>query len=148
MYSSRLPGQHGFSLLEILVAFSILAIFLGVLLNIFSGGLRGAVLTKDYAYAVQLAEQVMTLAGRELPLLPGYREGNDEAFHWRIVIEPYTPPERDWQPDQSPYQLYHVGVSITWGDLWRRRQFVLNSLRLARSDTAAPASSISSVQKR
>lgn len=113
------------------MAFSILAVFLGVLLNIFSGGLRGAELTGQYARATQLAEQVLTLAGREVPLVPGVMEGNDEIYHWRIAIEPYFPPLADWQPDKSPYQLYRVAVSITWGAWMRERQLLLNSLRLA-----------------
>jgi general secretion pathway protein I len=137
--NSRSSLQRGFSLLEILVAFSILAIFLGVLLNIFSGGLRGVELTAQHARATQLAEQVLTLAGREIPLVPGAMEGADDEYHWRIAIEPYYPPLADWQPDQVPFQLYRVSVLITWGDWPRVRQFALNSLRLAPAETGQQA---------
>ena len=39
--------QRGFSLLEVLVAFTILSVSLGVLLQIFSTGLRNAALTEE-----------------------------------------------------------------------------------------------------
>lgn len=55
--------QQGFSLLEILFAFSILSIMLGILLRIFSGGVRVAEITGNYAEAVQIAESLMATVG-------------------------------------------------------------------------------------
>ncbi|MFZ2726568.1 MAG: type II secretion system protein [Methylococcaceae bacterium] len=46
----------GFSLLEILIAFSIMAISLTILLKIFSTGVGTAMLAEDYNNAVQLGE--------------------------------------------------------------------------------------------
>ncbi|MGZ8224716.1 MAG: type IV pilus modification PilV family protein, partial [Methylobacter sp.] len=48
--------QAGFSLLEILIAFTILAFSLSILLNIFSTGANTAVVAEEYTAAVQIAE--------------------------------------------------------------------------------------------
>jgi general secretion pathway protein I len=124
--------QQGFSLLEILVAFAILSIFLGVLLNIFSGGVRGADVTGQYARAVQIAESLLAGVGHDVALETKVMDGeSDDVYRWRIVIEPYTPPETDWQPEKTPLQAYRVGVTVNWASGLSERQFGLTSLRLA-----------------
>ena len=44
--------QQGFSLLEILIAFSILALSLGILLKIFAAGVNTAMIAENYTAAV------------------------------------------------------------------------------------------------
>lgn len=117
------------------MAFAILSIFLGVLLNIFAGGVRSADITGQYARAVQLAESLMASVGHDVTLEPKVLDGAaDDVYRWRIVIEPYTPPEPEWQPDKVRVQAYQVGVTINWPSGLSERQFALNSLRLAPSD--------------
>lgn len=129
--NSKFCLHRGFSLLEILVAFAILSIFLGVLLNIFAGGVRGADITGQYARAVQLAESLLASVGHDVTLEPTTMDGvADDIYRWRIVIEPYTPPEPDWQPEKVPLQAYSVGVTVSWPSGLRERQFALSSLRL------------------
>jgi type II secretory pathway component PulJ len=48
--------QTGMSLLEVLVAFAILALVLGVIMQIFSSGMRASRLGESYSKAVLLAE--------------------------------------------------------------------------------------------
>jgi general secretion pathway protein I len=55
--------ENGFSLLEILVAFAILALSIGVLLNIFSRGLRTAIVAEEYQQALAIAEAQMARGG-------------------------------------------------------------------------------------
>ena len=57
--------QQGFSLLEILIAFSILALSLGILLKIFSAGVNTAIIAENYTTAVQLSESLMAKVGIE-----------------------------------------------------------------------------------
>lgn len=61
-------NERGFSLLEILIAFSILAVSLGILLKIFSTGVTTARVADDYTNAVQIANNLIAKTGVETPL--------------------------------------------------------------------------------
>jgi len=112
--------QRGFSLLEILVAFSILALSLGVLMQIFSGSLRNTEVTHDQAQAVVLAQSLLAAAGVETPLTPGETSGVQTGkFRWLLRTRPLpdevraggtaavrVPPVLD---------LWEVTASVTWG---------------------------------
>jgi len=63
----RAKHQQGFSLIEILVAFVILAMSLTVIFRIFSGGLRNVALSEDYAQAVLVAESQLSAIGVSEP---------------------------------------------------------------------------------
>ncbi|MDV7399945.1 type II secretion system protein, partial [Arthrospira platensis SPKY1] len=72
---SRRIRQHGFSLLEVLVAFAILSISLGAILQVFATGLRNAGMADDYTRATLYAESILAAIGREASPGAGVREG-------------------------------------------------------------------------
>ena len=112
-----LNKQRGFSLLEILIAFSILALSLGILLKIFSAGVNTAGVAEDYTAAVQIAESLMAKTGVETPLQAGQGAGlENEKYHWRVEVSPFV-----FNPDNIDISaltasLFKVKVSVTWGD--------------------------------
>jgi len=122
--------QQGFTLIETLVAFMILALSLTVILRIFSGGLRNVALSEDYARAVLLAESQLSVTGISTPLERGVSSGEwDTHFRWERVIEPYRP----WNEDKvltTPLLAYRVTVSVDWDNAGRTRQITLSSVRL------------------
>lgn len=126
------PGpkrQQGFSLLEILVAFSIMAISLGILLQIFSSGVNTAVIAEEYTVATQIAEGLMATTGVETPLTVGDREGVEEdKYRWRVSISELAP-----LPDveQSEAVLLNVNVTVQWGSA--ARQIELNTIKAGTS---------------
>ncbi len=63
--------QHGFSLLEVLVAFAILSLSLGVLLAIFGKGMDLVGTSDKYTRAVLLAESTLASVGVEKTLQEG-----------------------------------------------------------------------------
>jgi len=69
--------HKGFSLLEILVAFVIMAVALTIVLRIFGSGVNNAVISEDYTIAVQIAESLLASAGVETPLEIGDISGNE-----------------------------------------------------------------------
>ena len=127
--------QQGFSLIEILVAFMILALSLTVIYRIFSGGLRNVTLSEDYARAVLVAESQLAAVGITEPLQAGVDSGEwDQRFRWQRVIDIYQPWEQDRQLD-APMQAYRVTVSVDWEHAGQTRQVSLSSVRLKQLDS-------------
>ncbi len=112
----------GFSLLEVLVAFVILATVLGVIMRIYSQDLE-RVSDSDYqTRAVLLAESKMALLGAEIPLEEGETSGEGEdGLRWRLRLSDYDP---DRRPDEGklgtvravlPARLLRVDLEVSWG---------------------------------
>ncbi|MDZ7808877.1 MAG: type II secretion system protein [Arhodomonas sp.] len=81
--------QGGFSLLELLVAFTIMAVALTVVLQAISGGLRNTAVAEDYARALQIAERQLTLAEAASPVPEGSEEGTvGERCRWSQGKDP------------------------------------------------------------
>jgi general secretion pathway protein I len=123
-------GQGGFSLIEVLVAFSIMALVLGVLFQIFSTGLRTAGMAEQYSVAERLAHSLLDEASAMRPLEVGERSGEFDGtrYRWRTRIEP----EPDLGPDfASPrFSAYRITVRVMWEGRGGDRDFRLSTLRL------------------
>ena len=136
--TKRLPPPsscRGLSLLEVLVAFSILALTLGVLLRIFGSGLRGAALAGAYSQAVLQAETLLSRSGIEAPLEVGEQHGRlNNRYHWRRIIRPYRLPVIEEETELVRLIPYEVIVEVFWQEADKRRSVTLTSLRLVRRE--------------
>lgn len=130
-------SQRGFTLLEVLVAFAILGISLGVLLQAFATGLRNTALAEEYTLATLHAESVLAMIGVEEPLQEGSLGGEiDDKFSWRAnisVFEDVTSESSSSALNQrTSATVYHVIAEVFWdignGDT---RSTVLETLRVA-----------------
>lgn len=117
----------GFTLIEVLIAFVILALALGALLPGFSAGLRGLDAADDYATAALLAESRLAAVGREAPLEEGTTSGAfDDRFRWRLDVTAL--PEADPE-GVLPVLPYAVALTVSWGE-GDGRAIVIETLRL------------------
>jgi general secretion pathway protein I len=113
-------SQGGFSLLEILVAFTLFAMAMAVLMQIFSRGVNGASIADHYARATMYAESKLANVGIELPLKEGVSSGKfEDGFAWEVMIRPYVDPTpRDQQSldfeKQYFAQLYEIETTVTF----------------------------------
>ncbi|WP_052700409.1 type IV pilus modification PilV family protein [Methylocucumis oryzae] len=130
--------QQGFSLLEILIAFAILAISLTILLKIFSAGTNTAIVAEEYTTAVQIAESLMTQVGVATRIQPGETSGDEnERYHWRILITPYLPDPNLVDIKQLKLLMYQVVVTVSWSDGGDgERQLELSTLKLGTEESA------------
>ena len=127
----------GFTLLEVLVAFTVLAISLGVLFQIFSTGMRASRSAEEYTRATLLAESKLAAIGITDALEEGETTGDfEDGFAWRVAIRPYRldGPEAEGLP--PPIEAYEVVVTVSWGQGSGERSVSLTTLRLESAATA------------
>ena len=115
------PHSHaGFSLLEVLVAFTLLALAMGVVMQIFSRGVNGATLADRYAKATMYAESMLSSVGAETELKEGSTGGKfDDDFSWAMAVRAYQDP---YPKDQAmvdyerlmPTQLFEVELKVSF----------------------------------
>ena len=122
---------RGYTLIEVLVAMTILAMSLTVLFRIFSTGLQNVDVSADYARAVIVAESQLVAAGLDAELRQGQTEGSiDERFYWLRTVENYALSERSGK-QEMPLSAFLVTVAVEWEHRGRTRRVSLNSVRLA-----------------
>ncbi len=131
-------SQRGFSLLEVLAAFVILALVGTALFRLFSGALGNATLADEYSRATLYAESRLAAVSVEAPLREGSRRGNseDRRYAWTTVIAPYAPPgstpDLDSAASAMAVRLWNVAVTVTWpGTPGNERTVVLSTVRIA-----------------
>ena len=134
---STLQNAKGFSLLEILVALTLLALAMGVLMQIFSRGVNSAALADRYAKATMYAESKLATIGVEQELKETAATGKfDDDFSWGLVVRPYLDPNPkepsviDYEK-LMPTQLFEIELKVTFmADDQRERAVNLSTLRV------------------
>jgi len=89
----------GFSLLEVLAAFVILALVATALFRLFSGSLTNASAAEEWSRALLVAESQLELAASTQPLKESTERGFDSTgnIQWETRVVAYSPP--DTHPD-------------------------------------------------
>ena len=111
--------QSGFTLIEVIVAFVMLALVLSVSFEVFTGGLRRAGDLVDYSRALTLAQSRLAAAGTEEQIKEGETQGDtdDGRYHWTLAVRRSEEGAPDpTQTNNNPYQLFHVEVRVDWRD--------------------------------
>ena len=120
--------QDGFSLVEVLVAFTITALVLGMVYQIFARGAGALVIGAEYAGAVILAESRLAVAAADIERgLAPQPSGLEQAMQWQLTVTPFTTADDTGTPDPLP--LVRVDVRVDWQGMGGRRSFSLATLR-------------------
>nr|CAA6828842.1 MAG: General secretion pathway protein I [uncultured Thiotrichaceae bacterium] len=128
-------SSQGFSLLEILVAFVMMGLVVGTLLQLFGSSMRNVALSDEYSFAVQIAESRLQTVGTEIEVEQGTERGTEEGtrYNWAVEMEPV-----ELHEDQDDFSLsvqpYRVSVIVAWDSDGRKRQFMLSSLRFGEAE--------------
>jgi general secretion pathway protein I len=111
--------QAGFTLIEVVVAFVMLALVLSVSFEVFTAGMRRAGDLEDYSRALTVAESKLGAAGTEEQIKEGETQGDSEdgRYHWTMAVRRNDEgsPEQG-QTNNNPYQLFHIEVRVDWRD--------------------------------
>jgi len=139
----RQPGTppRGFSLLEVLVAFSILALVGTALFRLFSGALGNASAADDASRAVLIAESVLAEAASAQPLREATQQGtlDDGRIEWTTKVAPYAAPgvnpDTERGSESLPLRLFRVSVEVVFPSATGgRRTLALATTRIAARD--------------
>lgn len=126
--------QRGYTLIEVIVAFALLAAALTLLLGTLSGAARQVRGSADAGRAALYAQTVMAEVGVGEPLKPGTRSGEfeDGRYRWSVDVQRWNDPARppDAARDPGAPQLLEVRLGIEWGEGGPRQRLLLRSLRL------------------
>jgi general secretion pathway protein I len=106
--------SRGFTLIEVVVAFAILAVSLGVLYEAFGGALRRGATAGHRELAALRIDSLLSEFRGSGGLLPSAQRGRDPdtGLKWRITRKPYLaelPPDSAWVTEA-------VTVEVWWGE--------------------------------
>lgn len=124
-------SQSGFSLLEVLVAFSITAVTLGILYQIYAKGTTAAILAGEYAEALSIAESKLAGAAVNGALSGFHYQGkSQDKYDWEIWTEAYG---ADFNAAGSSwtYSPALVSVGVSWHSQGKLRRVDLQTLKPA-----------------
>ncbi len=112
-------------MLEVIVAMAILGISLGVIMDIFSNGIRGAFKSRRHNQAVFLAQGKMEELLIKKDLEEGTEEGDFEGmenYRWQTSVEEVELFEDECQPvpedvaeNMDFFKVYALTVRVSWG---------------------------------
>ncbi|MGB3916895.1 prepilin-type N-terminal cleavage/methylation domain-containing protein [Thiothrix litoralis] len=122
--------NKGFSLLEVMVAFVVMGLVVGVILQLFGSSMNSVALSDEYSFAVQVAESRLATVGNEIEVQDGNESGEEKGsgYRWEVQMAPIKLSD-EMEKLPLPLQLYRVEVVVTWKSGDKSREFHLSSLR-------------------
>jgi len=122
--------QIGFTLLETLVALSVLAVSLGVTYQVFSSALRGSTLADDYAQASMFADSHLAEIGKSVNTLSRVTEGSyNVRYRWKLVIVPLD--QTNSRSVVETVKRYQITLNVYWKSGSGQRSISAKTFRLA-----------------
>ncbi len=131
----------GFSLLEVLAAFVILALFATSLFGLFSGALGNASAADDWSRALLVAQSRLATATSTQPFVEAADSGTEDEgrIRWDSRVAPWSPPGVDAElarvSEAMTPRLYRIEVDVRFpGVAGGERTISLTTVRLAARD--------------
>jgi general secretion pathway protein I len=126
--------QRGYSLIEVIVAFALLAGALTLLLGSLSGAARQVRNSADAGRAALHAQSLMAQVGVGVPIRTGSSNGEfeDGRYRWALEIQRWNDPARraDTPLDPGAPTLLEVKLGIEWGEGGPGQRLLLRTLRI------------------
>ena len=124
--------NSGFTLLEVLVAFSLLSVSLGVIMLGISKSLRVSDVTREYSRAITLAEsRLAEYSEIDLSTVTETAGRFDDRYDWAVEIKPYE--TSGGQVGVGNTIAYQLTAKVVWPGRNNQREIVLSTIRLGPS---------------
>lgn len=152
---NRMHPQRGFTLIEVIVAFAVLALALTLVLGTLSNASRQVRWSEDAGRAAMHAQSLLDDTGIAQVLVPGRSDGTfeDGRYRWTLEVAPWREPAAEGagaapppQPvDPAAPRLLKLALDVRWGDAEARDEndartrLYLESLRWVRPAPLAMA---------
>jgi len=125
--------EQGYSLIEVIVAFAVLALALTLLLGTLSGGVRQIRESADAGRAALHAQSLLETLGVDEPLIPGRSTGEfDEGrYQWELNVTPWLDSGRASPAlDDDAPRLLELHLAVSWGEAGPSQRWQVQTLRL------------------
>ena len=110
--------SQGFTLIEVIASFTILAMTFMVVLEILSNSSTNTIKSSERTQISLLAQSKMDEVGLLIPVEEGSLSGSfDDEINWDLNIQAYDAPyEGNVDMDFAPVELFKVMLTLTWQD--------------------------------
>ncbi|MEW6740393.1 MAG: type IV pilus modification PilV family protein [Nitrospirota bacterium] len=111
--------EKGFTLLEVIVAITVMGIGIVLIMQLFSGGLRSGKVSRDYTVAVVHAREKM----EEMLINPLAGTGDfGDGYKWQTEVMPYSLTGED-------FGVLKITVKVSWATLRKDRAIEIITLK-------------------
>lgn len=121
--------RSGFTLLEVLVAFTIFALTTGAVMATISTGLNGSRSAARHAVATLIAESKLAAAGIERPPEESETSGSTvTGYEWLITVRPISAQEESVE-EPSGFSPLRIDVTVSWAESGNRQSLSMSTIR-------------------
>lgn len=119
----------GFTLIEILIAFAIMTMAMGTLMQTFSTGMRGLRASENHETALMHVRSMLEEVGVTFPLEEGEAHGRfDRDFGWTLRVFPVLGMSGEGTGSMIAYQ---IEAKVSWTDGNEVRSVAMTTVRAA-----------------
>ena len=123
---SVLGRKDGFTLLEVLVAFVLLAATVTVILQLFSSGIKALSLSEDYATAVVRAESKMReVLDNEQLAENAWSETSPDGYRFDITVAKAF----ETRTKDLPMKILEIDITMSWKMGGKDKSLILNTMK-------------------
>jgi general secretion pathway protein I len=122
-------ASAGFTLLEILIAFTIATTALGLLFRIHGNSTATVVLSEEYQEATALAQALVAELSVTERTLAFIKNGSTGKYEWSVRTEEYASVPAAGADLRAPYRLRSIAVEVTWAARDRDRRIAVKTIK-------------------
>lgn len=123
--------QSGVVLLEVLIAFSIMAVSLTVLLQVASANVNRHKIIENKLSAASHASNLLAEIGISVPIEKSDLAGRiDDQYSWRVNIKDISSGERHRDTQATSLSLVAVELIVSWEEGAKKREYIVNTKKI------------------